>query len=217
MTTESEELKNIVEAVFLVADAPVSLQKLKALFPEDAAPQHDHLMEVIGRLEEEWQERGMELKKIGSGYRFQSRERYAPWLRRLNEGRPPRFSRAQLETLSIIAYRQPVTRGDIEEIRGVSVSPDIIRALLERGWIREVGHRDVPGKPALIATTQEFLAYFNLTSLRELPELSAKREISEIAEELNLTLPVIPTVEESLESPSADIPLADIPTESQPG
>ncbi len=159
----------------------------------------------------------MELKKIGSGYRFQSRERYAPWLRRLNEGRPPRFSRAQLETLSIIAYRQPVTRGDIEEIRGVSVSPDIIRALLERGWIREVGHRDVPGKPALIATTQEFLAYFNLTSLRELPELSAKREISEIAEELNLTLPVIPTVEESLESPSADIPLADIPTESQPG
>jgi len=217
MTTESEELKNIVEAVFLVADAPVSLQKLKALFPEDAVPQHDHLMEVIGRLEEEWQERGMELKKIGSGYRFQSRERYAPWLRRLNEGRPPRFSRAQLETLSIIAYRQPVTRGDIEEIRGVSVSPDIIRALLERGWIREVGHRDVPGKPALIATTQEFLAYFNLTSLRELPELSAKREISEIAEELNLTLPVIPTVEESLESPSADIPLADIPTESQPG
>ena len=182
MTTESEELKNIVEAVFLVADAPVSLQKLKALFPEDAAPQHDHLMEVIGRLEEEWQERGMELKKIGSGYRFQSRERYAPWLRRLNEGRPPRFSRAQLETLSIIAYRQPVTRGDIEEIRGVSVSPDIIRALLERGWIREVGHRDVPGKPALIATTQEFLAYFNLTSLRELPELSAQREISEIAE-----------------------------------
>jgi|ETNmetMinimDraft_11_1059920.scaffolds.fasta_scaffold114644_1 segregation and condensation protein B len=217
MTTESEELKNIVEAVILVADAPVSLQKLKSLFPEDAAPQHDHLMEVIGRLEEEWQERGMELKKIGSGYRFQSRERYTPWLRRLNEGRPPRFSRAQLETLSIIAYRQPVTRGDIEEIRGVSVSPDIIRALLERGWIREVGHRDVPGKPALIATTQEFLAYFNLTSLRELPELSAKREISEIAEELNLTLPVIPTVEESLESPSADIPLADIPTESQPG
>lgn len=217
MTTESEELKNIVEAVILVADAPVSLQKLKSLFPEDAAPQHDHLMEVIGRLEEEWQERGMELKKIGSGYRFQSRERYTPWLRRLNEGRPPRFSRAQLETLSIIAYRQPVTRGDIEEIRGVSVSPDIIRALLERGWIREVGHRDVPGKPALIATTQEFLAYFNLTSLRELPELSAKREISEIAEELNLTLPVIPTVEESLESPSADIPLADIPTESQSG
>ncbi|MDP6289431.1 MAG: SMC-Scp complex subunit ScpB [Arenicellales bacterium] len=208
MTTESEELKNIVEAVFLVADAPVSLQKLKALFPEDAVPQHDHLMEVIGRLEEEWQERGMELKKIGSGYRFQSRERYAPWLRRLNEGRPPRFSRAQLETLSIIAYRQPVTRGDIEEIRGVSVSPDIIRALLERGWIREVGHRDVPGKPALIATTQEFLAYFNLTSLRELPELSAKREISEIAEELNLTLPVIPTIEESLESePSPAIPI----------
>ena len=208
MTTESEELKNIVEAVFLVADAPVSLQKLKALFPEDAVPQHDHLMEVIGRLEEEWQERGMELKKIGSGYRFQSRERYAPWLRRLNEGRPPRFSRAQLETLSIIAYRQPVTRGDIEEIRGVSVSPDIIRALLERGWIREVGHRDVPGTPALIATTQEFLAYFNLTSLRELPELSAKREISEIAEELNLTLPVIPTIEESLESePSPAIPI----------
>jgi|TARA_Y100000294_G_scaffold140624_1_gene134421 segregation and condensation protein B len=208
MTTESEELKNIVEAVFLVADAPVSLQKLKALFPEDAVPQHDHLMEVIGRLEEEWQERGMELKKIGSGYRFQSRERYAPWLRRLNEGRPPRFSRAQLETLSIIAYRQPVTRGDIEEIRGVSVSPDIIRALLERGWIREVGHRDVPGKPALIATTQEFLAYFNLTSLRELPDLSAKREISEIAEELNLTLPVIPTIEESLESePSPAIPI----------
>jgi len=101
-----------------------------------------------------------------------------------------------------------VTRGDIEEIRGVSVSPDIIRALLERGWIREVGHRDVPGKPALIATTQEFLAYFNLTSLRELPELSAKREISEIAEELNLTLPVIPTIEESLESePSPAIPI----------
>ncbi|MAG01153.1 MAG: SMC-Scp complex subunit ScpB [Acidiferrobacteraceae bacterium] len=206
--SKDQQLKNIVEAVFLVADAPVSLQKMKSLFPEDATPQHQQLLEVIGRLQEEWQERGMELKKIGSGYRFQSRERYAPWLRRLNEGRPPRFSRAQLETLSIIAYRQPVTRGDIEEIRGVSVSPDIIRALLERGWIREVGHRDVPGKPALIATTQEFLAYFNLTSLRELPVLSAKREISEIAEELNLTLPVIPTVEASLESePSPVIPI----------
>lgn len=199
MTTPSDELKNIVEAVFLVADSPVSLQKIKSLFPGDAAPDHDHLMAVIGRLDAEWQERGMELKKIGSGYRFQSREKYAPWLRKLNEGRPPRFSRAQLETLSIIAYRQPVTRGDIEEIRGVSVSPDIIRALLERGWIKEVGYRDVPGRPALIATTAEFLSYFNLSSLRELPLLSEKREIGEIAQELNLTLPAVPTVVEALE------------------
>ena len=145
---------------------------------------------VILSLEESCEYRGIELRRIGKGWRFQTKQKYSTWLRKLKAEKPPRYSRALLETLSIIAYRQPVTRGDIEEVRGVGVSSDTIRTLEEREWIEQVGHRDVPGRPALFATTQVFLEYFNMTSLRELPELMDKRALGEIAKEMNLTLPM---------------------------
>jgi len=145
---------------------------------------------VIIGLQEKCEHRGIELRRIGTGWRFQTKEKYSPWLRKLGGNKTPRYSRALLETLSIIAYRQPVTRGDIEEIRGVGVSSDTIRTLEERNWVAQIGHRDVPGRPALFGTTQGFLEYFNMTSLRELPELMDKRALGEIAKDMNLTLPM---------------------------
>lgn len=190
MSEGDSELKNIVEAALLAAEAPLSVAAIAALFPEDAAPSVSELREVFEQLERDYEGRGVELRRVGKGYRFQSREKYSPWLRKLSENRPPRYSRAFLETLAIIAYRQPVTRGDIEEIRGVSLSSDIMRGLLDRGWVKEVGHRDVPGRPALLGTTQVFLEYFNLEALNQLPPLLERREVSEIARELNLRLPL---------------------------
>jgi len=184
------ELKNIVEAALLAAEQPLSLAALTALFPEDAAPSTGQLREVFDELERDYEGRGVELRRVGKGFRFQTREKYSPWLRKLSESRPPRYSRAFLETLAIIAYRQPVTRGDIEEIRGVGVSSEIMRGLLDRGWVKEVGHRDVPGRPALLGTTQTFLEYFNLEALNELPPLLERREAADIARELNLRLPL---------------------------
>ena len=156
------------------------------MFPRDAAPTRIDIQNAILKLQETYEGRGIELRRIGKGWRFQSREKYSEWLRPLFAGKAPRYSRALLETLAIIAYRQPVTRAEIEEIRGVSVSSDTIRILLEREWVQQVGHRDVPGRPALFATTDGFLQYFNLTSLRDLPELLERRDIGEIASELNL-------------------------------
>ncbi len=190
LVSERSELKNIIEAALLAADRSLTVKALKSLFPNDGQPTSEQIGEVLDTLEQEYDARGIELRRVGQGYRFQSREKYAPWLRKLNEGRPPRYSRAALETLAIIAYRQPVTRGDIEEIRGVGVSTDIMRALLDRGWVKEVGHRDVPGHPALFGTTREFLSYFSLGGLNELPTLKEKREPAEVAKELNLRLPL---------------------------
>lgn len=188
-SNEISELKNIIEAALFAASEPLTVRKLIRLFPDDAQPTKEEIKEALDRIESEYSDRGVELKKLGKGWRFRSKEKYATWLRRLTINNPPRFSRALLETLSIIAYRQPVTRGDIEEIRGVAVSTDIIRAIEDRGWIAEIGHRDVPGRPALFGTTSEFLEYFGLESLRELPELMQPRELIEVAKEMNLTLP----------------------------
>jgi len=190
-----KELKCIVEAAILAAEQPLTIADLINLFPSEAQPTRDELRQALAALADDCEDRGIELKNVGKAYRFQSRERYAPWLRKLYEGRPPRYSRAQLETLAIIAYRQPVTRGEIEEIRGVSLSTDTMRALLERGWVKEVGHRDVPGHPALLATTQSFLEYFSLESLKDLPPLREIRDVQEIARELNLRLPLEETAE----------------------
>jgi segregation and condensation protein B len=190
MEGQNSELRNILEAALLAAEEPLSVSDLGALFPDDARPSPAQLKEVLEQLDEDYDGRGVELKRVGKGYRFQSREKYSPWLRKLTESRPPRYSRAFLETLAIIAYRQPVTRGDIEEIRGVSVSSDIMRQLLDRDWVKEVGHRDVPGRPALLGTTQQFLEYFNLEALSDLPPLLERREASDIARELNLRLPL---------------------------
>lgn len=185
----SGDLKKILEAVLLASDAPLSVARLQGLFERGAQPSAEQIKRALGELQDDCAARGVELGKIGNGYRYQSRPQYAEWIRKLHATRPPKLSRALLETLAIIAYRQPVTRGDIEEIRGVGVTPEIVRRLLERGWIAEVGVRDLPGHPALFATTREFLSYFNLESLRDLPPLAPEREFGEIAAELDAPLP----------------------------
>ena len=187
---EISELQNIVEAALFASAEPIGIRKIQALFAEDAKPSKEQINDVIDKLIEAYESKGMDLVKIGTGWRFQTSEKYAPWMRKLSSEKAPRYSRAQLETLAIIAYRQPVTRGDIEEVRGVAVSSDIIRVLEDRGWIREIGHRDVPGRPALFGTTQEFLSYFNLRSLSELPELINERQFQDIAKEMNMNLPL---------------------------
>lgn len=184
------ELKHIVEAALFASETPLSVARLIGLFPRDAAPTREDIKSALDELDQDYADRAIELKRVGKAYRFQSRDKFSPWLRKLNEGRAPRYSRALLETLAIIAYRQPVTRGDIEEIRGVTVSTETMRTLLNREWIKQVGQREVPGRPALFGTTQRFLEYFNLLSLSELPPLMEKREPTEIARELNLRLPL---------------------------
>ena len=184
------ELQNIIEAALFAAKEPLGVRKITALFPDEAQPSKVDIQNVITTLQEQCEFRGIELRRIGTGWRFQTKEKYSPWLRKLNAGKAPKYSRALLETLSIISYRQPVTRGDIEEIRGVGVSSDTIRTLEERDWVAQIGHRDVPGRPALFGTTQGFLEYFNMSSLRDLPELLDKRELGEIAKDMNLTLPM---------------------------
>ena len=185
----NNELKNILEAVFLVADSPLSIAKLQGLFEEGAQPETEEIRKAIESLQIDCEDRGIELRKIGNGYRYQTKVKYSDWIRKLYATRPPKMSRALLETLAIIAYRQPVTRGDIEEIRGVSVSSDIIQKLQERQWVKQVGVRDVPGRPGIFGTTPEFLSYFNLESLKELPSLMEERELMDIAKELETPLP----------------------------
>ena len=188
MSEPNAELKNIIEAALLVAGQPLTIDKLLTMFPSESPPTREEIRDVISQLEEEYAERVVELKQIDRAWRIQTRDKYAPWITRLAEERPARYSRALLETLAIIAYRQPVTRGDIEDVRGVSVSTDIIKTLVGREWIRQVGIRNVPGRPALYGTTREFLEHFNLKSLEELPPLSALRDLDVISNELNLRL-----------------------------
>ncbi len=176
------EVRKIVEAALLVAGEPLSVEQLERLFLEgdlDSEEPRGLLRDVLGDIEMGCTERGYELVRVASGYRFQVREGLSEWIGRLWEQKPPRYSRALLETLALIAYRQPATRGDIEEVRGVSVSSNIMRTLMERGWIREIGHREVPGRPILYATTRAFLDYFNLKSLAELPPLSEVKALIE--------------------------------------
>ena len=183
------EISNTIEAALFSAEEPLSIKDLREMFMPDDAPATDELNAVLDQLASDYHGRGIELVSVASGYRFQTQVQYASALRRLRELRPPRYSRALLETLAIIAYRQPVTRGDVEEIRGVAVSTDIMRALLERGWVRQRGEREVPGRPALYGTTTDFLEYFNLASIQQLPELVDQRDLAEIAKDLNILLP----------------------------
>jgi segregation and condensation protein B len=178
------EIQAIVEAAMLAAGKPLSMEQLRGLFTEDERPARQVMEHVLTMLEKSCDGRGFELKKVASGYRLQVRQEFAPWVRRLFEEKPQRYSRALLETLALIAYRQPITRGEIEEIRGVTVSSNIIRTLAEREWVRVVGHRDVPGRPAMYATTRQFLDYFNLTGLDGLPPLSEIRDLEEIGREM---------------------------------
>ncbi len=176
-------LKHILEAVLLAAGEPLTAAQLASLFDEENAPSVGEIGKALEELAADLSGRGIELNEVASGFRLQTREQVMPWVSRLWEGRPQRYSRALLETLALIAYRQPVTRGEIEEVRGVSVSSNIIRTLQEREWIRVVGHRDVPGKPALFGTTKAFLDYFNLASLDQLPTLAEIRDMDTLEPE----------------------------------
>jgi segregation and condensation protein B len=176
-----EQIKNIVEAGLLAAVHPLSVDNLMELFEEgDEHPERAAIRAALSALQEEWSGRGVELVEVSSGFRFQVRKEYSRWIGRLWTERPARYSRALLETLALIAYRQPITRGEIEQIRGVTLSSSIMKTLLEREWIRVVGHRDVPGRPAMYATTRGFLDDFNLKSLDELPPLSEIHDLDSV-------------------------------------
>ena len=166
----TEQMKQIIEAALLVSGEPLSIERLQALFPVEQ-PNVKEIREILQALTDDCAQRSYELKEIGSGYRLQVRAEFTPWIQKLWEERPPRYSRALLETIALIAYRQPVTRAEIEEVRGVAVSSHIIKTLLEREWIKVAGQREVPGRPSLYVTTKQFLDYFNLKSLNELPTL----------------------------------------------
>lgn len=192
MTTD--EHTRVIEVALLAATAPLPVARLRRLFEPDPGP--ECVREALERLQSEWQGRGVELVETASGWRFRTRPEYQPYLDRLKDERPPRYSRAVLETLAIVAYRQPVTRGDIEDIRGVAVSPNVIKTLESRGWIDAVGYRDTPGKPALLATTQRFLDDLGLRSLTELPALTEIERIMDLVEHKEITAAITPADEE---------------------
>src|ERR1700733_5935703 len=183
---ELSQLKRIVEAALLAAAQPLSIPQLLALFTEQEMPSHDDVAKALEELARDAEQRGVELKEVASGFRYQVREDVHAWVARLWTERQTKYSRALLETLALIAYRQPITRGEIEGIRGVAVSTNIIKTLEEREWIRVVGYRDVPGKPALLGTTRTFLDYFNLKSLDELPPLAEIKDIEDFDPQLTL-------------------------------
>lgn len=174
-----EALKRVLEAALLAAQSPLPVSELRRMFDEDIGA--DVVRKLLDELRDEWNGRPAELVQLASGWRFRTRPEYVGYLARLNPEKPPKYSRAVLETLAIIAYRQPVTRGDIEDIRGVSVATQIIKALEERGWVDAVGHRDTPGRPALYATTRKFLDDLGLRSLTELPPLEQINQALELA------------------------------------
>ncbi len=193
------EIKQIVEAILFVANRPMTIRQLRQVFPELERPESGEIQKAVDAIIEDYSSRSVELKLVASGYRFQVKEIMAPWVSRLFEEKPPKYSRALLETLAIIAYRQPVTRGDIEDIRGVSVSSTLMRTLLDREWVRIVGHKEIPGRPALYSTTKLFLDYFDLSSLNELPTL---QEIEDL-ESSPVSSPEKSTLQENNENQEA--------------
>ena len=186
---QGTQLQQILEAALLAAGQPLSTTQLASLFTDEERPPNGEISRALEQLGNECTGRGIELKKVASGYRFQVRQEFNEWVSRLWKERPPRYSRALLETIALIAYRQPITRGEIESVRGVSVSTNIIRTLQEREWIRVVGHRDVPGKPALFGTTSIFLDSFGLQNLDELPTLAEIRDMENLEPELQFESP----------------------------
>lgn len=179
LPSDPEAVKRVLEAALLAAQQPLTVGDLRKMFVEEIAP--EVVRKLLDELKEEWAARPAELVQLASGWRFRTRPEYLSYLGRLNPEKPPKYSRAVLETLAIVAYRQPVTRGDIEEIRGVSVATQVIRVLEERGWVDAVGHRDTPGRPALYATTKKFLDDLGLRSLTELPPLEQIHQALELA------------------------------------
>ena len=182
------KLSEILEALLLSASRPISLDDIVKVF-EDPKPSKDEIRKALNQIDQDCLTRGIELKKIASGYRLQVKQSLSQYIAKLWEEKPHKFSKATLETLSLIAYKQPITRGEIEEIRGVAVGTQLIRGLMERGWVKIVGQRDVPGRPSLYSTTKEFLDYFGLQHLRELPELPSLPDLTSIEHELPIDEP----------------------------
>jgi segregation and condensation protein B len=193
-------VKNVIEAALLAAGRPLDVEQLRELFDEFVRPEASVVRGALKALAADYAERGIELREVASGYRIQVREAVAAEVSRLWQERPQRYSRALLETLALIVYRQPITRGEIEDVRGVQVNPNIIRTLIERNWIRVIGHRDVPGRPELLATTREFLDYFSLKTLDDLPTLSQLRDV----ESLGVQLEFAATREDAPPAPLGD-------------
>jgi segregation and condensation protein B len=219
-------LVQIIEGALLAAGKPLSLSQLAELFEEHERPDNAALKAALDEVAARCEDRGYELKEVASGFRFQVRQNLSPWVARLWQERPQKYSRALLETLALIAYRQPITRGEIEEIRGVAVSSNIIKTLHEREWIRVVGHRDVPGRPAMYATTRQFLDYFNLKNLDQLPALAEIRDLETLTAELGFDTAIAgpaPTGDGSPEASARGLtvvggtehrPVADSPAEA---
>lgn len=183
---ETQQLQNILEAALVAAGKPLSVNELVTLFDAESKPPSKAAVQMaLKSLAVIYEGRGLELVEVASGFRLQARSDYAPWVSALWEDKPPKYSRALLETLALIAYRQPVTRGDIEQVRGVAVSSHIIRTLLDRDWVRVVGHKEVPGRPAMFATTKAFLDYFNLKSLDQLPALVELQDLDQLSQQLD--------------------------------
>ena len=195
------KLTQIIEAALLSASRPLSIEEIQKLFTEGDVPTTEEIKKALEEIESLCIKRGVELKRVSSGFRMQVKQSLSRYIAKLWEEKPQRYSKATLETLALIAYRQPITRGEIEEIRGVSVGTQLIRGILERGWIKIVGQRDVPGKPSLYATTKEFLDYFGLQHLRELPNLPDLPEI----DSLDMELPLEKANQEEESEPSLQI------------
>lgn len=188
MAMNPEQLKRILEAAILVAGRPLTMVDLQKLFDETELPEINQIRDALQAIQQDYADRGIELRELASGYQFQAKVDLSPWLSRLWEERPPRYTRALLETIALIAYRQPITRAEIEEIRGVSVGSNIIKTLQEREWIRVIGYRDVPGKPAMYGTTKAFLDHLNLKNLTELPALAELKDLESQEEKLQIQL-----------------------------
>jgi len=187
----TKRLKNILEAILFAANKVISIDALYNLLQEDIAPSRPDIKVALSALMADYQNKGINLVELAGGYRFQTKKEYSTWVSRLWEEKPQKYSRAMLETLALIAYRQPITRGDIEEVRGVVVSSTIMKTLQERNWIKVIGYRDVPGRPSMYSTTKHFLDYFNLKSLDELPSLAEIRDIDIISKEVSAQLDLI--------------------------
>jgi len=212
-------IRNVIEASLLAAGKPMSINEIGELFDEDGRPDKAEIQTSLEALAADYEDRGIELRETASGWRIQIRQSYAREVSRLWPERPQKYSRALLETLALIAYRQPITRAEIESVRGVAVNPNIVKTLMEREWIRVVGHRDVPGHPELLGTTRSFLDYFGLRTIDELPPLAEIKQMVDLNPQL--TLPVPDSIEDSLETidvtETTDQPTSDAEAEAVAG
>ncbi len=191
MSTTPEQVQRVIEAALMIAGYPLTIAQMQNLFDEPEQPSTSTIRTLLQTLQEQYANSGVELREVASGFQFQARVELSPWLSKLWEERPPRYSRAFLETLALIAYRQPITRAEIEEIRGVTVSSNTIKVLMDREWIRVIGTRDIPGKPALLGTTKVFLDHFNLKSLDELPTLTELKDLESQEAKLQVQLELV--------------------------